>query len=98
MLVECERSAFWRGRVDLGLLNGGGPNTETYYSSPAVERARKIQEVIFRAIAGRIKWYQNLAGGQAEAILRMRFRSSLPEAPHPFLPGGISGLNFSYRE
>jgi len=31
---------------------------------------------------------------QAEAILRMRSGSGLPEAPHPFLPGGISGLNF----
>ena len=39
----------------------------------------------------------NAPQGQAEAILRMRSRSSLPEAPHPFLPGGISGLNFSYR-
>jgi transposase len=30
----------------------------TYYLSPAVERAMKIQEVILRAIAGRLKWYQ----------------------------------------
>jgi len=35
--------------------------------------------------------------GQAEAILRMRSRSSFPEAPYPFLPGGISSLDFSYR-
>jgi len=33
----------------------------------------------------------------AEAILRIRSRSSLPEAPYPFLPVIISGLNFSYR-
>ena len=30
----------------------------TYYLSPAVERAMKIQEVILRAIEGRLKWYQ----------------------------------------
>jgi transposase-like protein len=30
----------------------------TYCLSPAVERAMKIQEVILRAIAGRLKWYQ----------------------------------------
>ena len=64
----------------------------TYYLSPAVERAMKIQEVIFPAIKERLKWHQKLASGQAEAILRMRFRSSLPEAPHPFLPEGISDL------
>jgi len=29
-----------------------------YYPSSAVERAMKVQEVILRAIAGRLKWYQ----------------------------------------
>ena len=28
-------------------------------------------------------------------IFRIPFRSSLPEAPQPLLPGGISGRNFS---
>jgi hypothetical protein len=34
------------------------PMQTTYYLSPAVERAMKIQEVILRAIEGRLKWYQ----------------------------------------
>ena len=29
-----------------------------YYPSSAVERAMKVQEVILRAIEGRLKWYQ----------------------------------------
>ena len=70
----------------------------TYYFSPALRRVMKFQEVILPAIEGLLNWYQRLAWDQADAILRMRFRSSLPEAPHPFLPGGISGLNFSYKE
>jgi hypothetical protein len=81
----------------LGLLNGGGLNAETYQLSPAMVWGVKIQEGILRAIKGRLKWHQQLASGQAKAILRMRFGSSLPDAPHLFFPGGISGLNFSYK-
>ena len=30
----------------------------TYYPSSAVEQAMKVQELILRAIDGRLKWYQ----------------------------------------
>jgi len=59
-----------------------------------------IQKSSFQLIANSLEFIKTDGRGfkedQAEAILRMRSRSSLPEAPHPFLPGGISGRNFSY--
>lgn len=32
-----------------------------YYSSSVMERAMRVQEVILRAIDGRLKWYQAAA-------------------------------------
>jgi len=34
-----------------------GPLQKTYYLSPAMVRGVKIQEMILRAIEGRLKWY-----------------------------------------
>ncbi len=45
----------------------------TYYPSSAGERAMKVQEVILRAIDGRLKWYQAAAKLMGDPISQELF-------------------------
>ena len=57
--VASETSAWVERRVFWCPLKGGPLDREPYdYPSSAVERAMKAQEVILRAMDGRLKWYQ----------------------------------------